>query len=312
MSTTRDDESEAGVGPSSRPTSGSPAGELQIVSSEDPPPSQINDALVLGLSIVAAVSGIVFGVAITLDAPMLLYGSALAIGLFALGYAVRRYFTDRFPLVEAVEPRLRFTDPDIEDDDAAPTSIPAIQPVPRRPFLQWALLGSAGAFLLGLLAPISTLGPRPRAGQIRQTAWREGTRVVNTEGRPIRPDDIAAGGVAYVWPEGAVGNEKSSVVLLSLGRPALEPTILDWVVEDRLVAYSKVCTHAGCPVALYRQQDEALFCPCHQSTFDTVRGAVPTFGPAARALPQLPLGVDRDGYLVALGDFEELVGPAYG
>jgi ubiquinol-cytochrome c reductase iron-sulfur subunit len=82
-------------------------------------------------------------------------------------------------------------------------------------------------------------------------------------------------------------------------------------VVENVVAYSKVCTHAGCPVALYREQDDALFCPCHQSTFDPSRGAVPTFGPAARALPQLPLGLDDQGYLVALDDFQAQVGPAF-
>jgi ubiquinol-cytochrome c reductase iron-sulfur subunit len=83
-------------------------------------------------------------------------------------------------------------------------------------------------------------------------------------------------------------------------------------VVDGLVAYAKVCTHAGCPVGLFRERDDALFCPCHQSTFDVRRGAEPTFGPAARALPQLPLAVDDEGYLVAAGDFTEQVGPAFG
>ncbi len=100
------------------------------------------------------------------------------------------------------------------------------------------------------------------------------------------------------------------MLLLRLSEPAVPPTRLEWIVADSLVAYSKVCTHAGCPVALYRQQDNALFCPCHQSTFNPAAGAVPTFGPAARALPQLPLGIDEQGYLVALGDFQEPVGPA--
>ncbi len=87
---------------------------------------------------------------------------------------------------------------------------------------------------------------------------------------------------------------------------------MEWVVDERVACYSRVCTHAGCPVNLYREQDEALFCPCHQSTFDVVRGCIPTFGPAARALPQLPLGVDDDGFLVALDDYQEQVGPTRG
>jgi ubiquinol-cytochrome c reductase iron-sulfur subunit len=312
MSTTRDNESEAAAGPLSGAPAHTPAGDMQIISREVPPESQINDSLVLGLSILAGICALTFGITLTLDLPMYVYGGALTLGLFALGYAVRRYFTDRFPDVEAVEPRLRFTDPDVEDDDAGPASLPAIQPVPRRPVLLWALLGALGAFAVSLLAPISTLGPRVDPAALRRTAWRPGTRVVDSDGRTFRPDDIPEGGVAYVWPEGAIGNERSSAVLISLGRPAEPPTNPDWVVEERLVVYSKLCTHAGCPVALYRERDEALFCPCHQSTFDVVRGAEPTFGPAARALPQLPLGVDDDGYLVALDDFQDQVGPAYG
>jgi ubiquinol-cytochrome c reductase iron-sulfur subunit len=77
------------------------------------------------------------------------------------------------------------------------------------------------------------------------------------------------------------------------------------------VGYSKICTHAGCPVGLYRSEAHQLLCPCHQSTFDVLRGAVPVFGPAARPLPQLPMEVDDDGYLVARGDFNEPVGPSF-
>ena len=77
------------------------------------------------------------------------------------------------------------------------------------------------------------------------------------------------------------------------------------------MAYSKVCTHAGCPVGLYRAREHQLLCPCHQSTFDVLRGAVPVFGPAARPLPQLPISVDAEGYLVALGDFPDPIGPGF-
>jgi ubiquinol-cytochrome c reductase iron-sulfur subunit len=84
------------------------------------------------------------------------------------------------------------------------------------------------------------------------------------------------------------------------------------VVDGELVAYSKICTHTGCPVGLLRTDDASLYCPCHQAQFDAARAAVPTFGPATRPLPQLPLGVDGRGYLIALGDFSQPVGPAAG
>jgi ubiquinol-cytochrome c reductase iron-sulfur subunit len=175
-----------------------------------------------------------------------------------------------------------------------------------------ALIGASGIFGLSLLAPVPSLGPAPGSALTR-TAWRRGTRLVTTAGEPIRAESVVAGGIATVWPEGAINNEISAVIVVRVGNSPFEaPTNPEWVVNDELVAYSKVCTHAGCPVGLFRESDNALFCPCHQSTFDAVRGARPTFGPTARALPQLPLGVDRDGFLIALGDFTQQVGPAYG
>ena len=88
------------------------------------------------------------------------------------------------------------------------------------------------------------------------------------------------------------------------------PERMDWTVEG-IVAYSKLCTHTGCPVGLYQSEEHLLLCPCHQSTFDVLDGARPVFGPAARSLPQLPLGIDGDGNLVATDDFPEPTGPGF-
>jgi len=296
-----------GVGPDAGQVG--PAAERIVLSAEAPPPSQVNDALVVGLSLAAAACAVVFALALTFGGPLGLYGGALALSLFCLAAAVRRYFVDRFPNVEALEPR--HTDADQGADDGTLVDLVDVKPVGRRPFLRRVLLAAAGVFGLSLAAPVASLGPSP-GDRLRTTAWRAGARLVTTDGERLRPDDVAVGGVSSVWPEGAVGDERSAVILLRLSAQPEPPTILEWVVGDHVLAYSKVCTHAGCPVALYRQRDEALFCPCHQSTFDAVHGAVPTFGPAARALPQLPLGVDDDGFLIALGDFVEPVGPAYG
>ena len=136
--------------------------------------------------------------------------------------------------------------------------------------------------------------------------------MVGEDGAPIRPADLSFGTVRTVFPDGAVGTPDAATLLLRI-RPSdlqLEGERATWAPEGA-IGYSKICTHAGCPVGLYRATDHALLCPCHQSTFDVLRGAVPVFGPAARPLPQLPMGVDADGYLVALGDFPEPVGPAF-
>jgi ubiquinol-cytochrome c reductase iron-sulfur subunit len=279
-------------------------GRLRVIAEAIPPASQANDTIVVGAAIAAAVGGLGFGIGLLAGAPLWVYGSLLAIGLLALGLAVRRYFVDRFPDVEAIEPRgLLAAGPAVPIADVAP--------IARRGFLGRVLGAAAAALGLGLLAPVVSLGPSP-SGQLRSTAWEAGRRLVRTDGRVVAPTDLAVGGVLTVWPEGSVDVESAAVVLLRLAGAPEEPTNGDWVVDGGVVAYSKVCTHAGCPVGLFRERDDALFCPCHQSTFDARRGCVPTFGPASRALPQLPLGVDDDGSLVALDDFQEQVGPAIG
>jgi ubiquinol-cytochrome c reductase iron-sulfur subunit len=78
-----------------------------------------------------------------------------------------------------------------------------------------------------------------------------------------------------------------------------------------IYAYSKICTHAGCPASLYESQTKVLLCPCHQSQFDIIDSCRPVFGPAARSLPQLPIAVDEDGYLVAKSDYREPIGPSF-
>jgi Rieske Fe-S protein len=168
----------------------------------------------------------------------------------------------------------------------------------------WALAGGAIA-LLGIV-PILALS---RKAETSGTAWTAGARLVTPAGRPLRVDDLDVGGVETVFPEGHVGAPAAATLLLRLP-PNATPGLArrDWVQSGN-IAYSKICTHAGCPVAIYREQSLELYCPCHQSVFDVVDGARPVAGPATRALPQLGLDVDRAGYLIARGDYVEPVGP---
>jgi ubiquinol-cytochrome c reductase iron-sulfur subunit len=121
---------------------------------------------------------------------------------------------------------------------------------------------------------------------------------------PIRPADLSRSSLTTAWPEGHEHDADASTLLLQVDRERFRPLPgrEDWVVGD-IVAYSKLCTHTGCPVGLYQTELDLLLCPCHQSTFDVLNGAEPVFGPAARPLPQLPLDVDEEGFLVATGDF---------
>jgi ubiquinol-cytochrome c reductase iron-sulfur subunit len=185
------------------------------------------------------------------------------------------------------------------------------QQISRRRFLV-RLLGAAGGLLAAaLVLPAFSLGPQPGSDLFR-TAWRRGLRVVDGSNKPVRPDALPLDGVLTVFPEGFVGRADSQTLLIRV-KPsdlALPAGRAAWAPEG-CVAYSKVCTHAGCPVGLYRARQHLLLCPCHQSTFDVLRGAPPIFGPAARPLPQLPMDVDADGYLVAMGDFPEPIGPGF-
>jgi ubiquinol-cytochrome c reductase iron-sulfur subunit len=182
----------------------------------------------------------------------------------------------------------------------------------RRKLLMGMLGAAVVAMGAALLLPVRSLGPRPGRG-LKETGFRGGARLVNQSGDLIRSDDIPVDGVVTVWPEGQAGAADSPTLLIRT-RASQEMQPLDgredWTPEN-LIAYSKLCTHTGCPVGLYQSQEGLLLCPCHQSTFDVLHGAEPVFGPAARPLPQLPLAIDEDGVVVATGDFSDPVGPGF-
>jgi ubiquinol-cytochrome c reductase iron-sulfur subunit len=183
--------------------------------------------------------------------------------------------------------------------------------ITRRGALVKMLAAAGGTLAAALAIPTLSLGPHPGESLYR-TKWTKGARVVDGEGNPVRPEGVPTDGVITVFPQGAVGSADSQTLLIRVDESQLQLSgrAREWA-PDGIVGYSKICTHAGCPVGLYRAQAHQLLCPCHQSTFDVLRGAVPVFGPAARPLPQLPLAVDDTGYLIALGDFPEPVGPSF-
>jgi ubiquinol-cytochrome c reductase iron-sulfur subunit len=181
----------------------------------------------------------------------------------------------------------------------------------RRPVLLTLLAGAAGSLGLAVLFPIRSLGPSP-GRSLFSTSWRTGVRLVTNEGRPVRAGDLLLDGVLTVFPEGNTADADAQAVLIHVDPAQLHTgNGRETWAPGGLVAYSKICTHAGCPVGLYRTSTHELFCPCHQSTFAVLEGARPVFGPAARPLPQLPIAVDADGFLVAQSDFHEPVGPGF-
>ena len=139
-----------------------------------------------------------------------------------------------------------------------------------------------------------------------------GSDLAPPDGTPAQVAELPIGGVFTVFPNGDTSDPNSATLLIRVEPELLEldPEAAEWA-PDGYVAYSKICTHAGCPVGLYRASQHTLICPCHQSEFDVLRGAQPISGPAARALPQLPIARRADGTFVALGDYPEPVGPAF-
>jgi ubiquinol-cytochrome c reductase iron-sulfur subunit len=184
-------------------------------------------------------------------------------------------------------------------------------PVTRRRFLVGLLVSALGALGLAALLPIRSLGPKP-GRSLFTTAWRRGSRLITEQGKLVRAGDLDLGGVVTVFPENAPGAADSQTLLIRVDPAEFRPLPgrTDWAPEG-YVAYSKICTHAGCPVGLYEQSSGRLFCPCHQSVFDALEGAEPMGGPATRPLPQLPLEIDAQGFLRARSDFPEPVGPAF-
>jgi ubiquinol-cytochrome c reductase iron-sulfur subunit len=179
------------------------------------------------------------------------------------------------------------------------------------------LLGSGlGVFGIVALFPlVRSLGPLPH-GTLRTTNWRRGSLLVDAGGRAIQSDTLDVGGIVTVFPAGfendAATQSVDQVVLIRAQTTNLvtEKGRGTWAPEG-YVAYSKVCTHAGCPVGLYERELHLLVCPCHQSMFNIDHGAVPQFGPAARPLPQLAIYIDGSGFLRAQGPFDQPIGPGY-
>ena len=201
----------------------------------------------------------------------------------------------------------------------------------RRPLIRNSLLGAVGALGLVAIVPLRDLGPLP-GDKLYHTVWKKGMRVVQDgDGANIKPEDMEIGQLVngepelfyadgakrleMEQPEGVELNTemaKAAVIIVRMQPDDIKPAKgrENWGV-DGILCYSKICTHVGCPISLWEQQTHHLLCPCHQSTFDLADNGRVIFGPAARALPQLPLAVDSEGYLIATSDFTEPVGPSF-
>lgn len=202
----------------------------------------------------------------------------------------------------------------------------------RRPLLKISLLApAAGLGLAAAAVPIGMLikdpHPKNNPDMLFETGFNpkyndgKPVRLVRDDYTPIRPEELSTGGQITVFPgipEGATNKWADSPTLLIHLRED-DAAVLHEKLSDinkgsafnSFVAYSKICTHAGCPASLYEQQTNRLLCPCHQSQFNILDNARPIFGPAARSLPMLPLALDEEGFFVATGDYKVAIGPAF-
>lgn len=198
--------------------------------------------------------------------------------------------------------------------------------ITRRKILGRTLVASLAVLVLPILALFADLGPKPtkklRAATIEHTIWTQGVRLVNDiTYLPIKAADIQIGQLVNAEPENIKELEgvefntekaKAAIIVVRMDPNSVKvpESRKDWAVGG-ILCYSKICTHVGCPISLWEQQTHHLLCPCHQSTFDLGDSGVVVFGPAARALPQLPITTDAEGYLIARSGFTVPVGPSY-
>jgi ubiquinol-cytochrome c reductase iron-sulfur subunit len=266
-----------------------------------------------------------------LGASNLMLGLTLAIAFLCIGIGLihwaRKLMTDQ----EIVE--LRHPAASSEEDRSTSVGL-VLQGVDdsgigRRPLVRNSLLGALGLVGLAPIIMLRDLGPLP-GDKLLHTIWKPGMRVVrDVVGTPIHVSDLEIGDLVNAEPaaifelddeghhvvEGVelqIAKSKGAVILLRMEPGEITPWKgrENWSVEG-IVCFSKICTHVGCPISLNERTKHHLLCPCHQSTFDLADNGKVIFGPAARHLPQLPIEVDDEGYLVAQSDFTEPVGPSF-
>lgn len=285
----------------------------------DLPASPRAELIVALLLLAGALGAAGFVVLYVVEPDTQLLGLSIGAGLLLLGVAIALAGKRVVPQEQHAEPYHDFGDEQATGEVAALVR-EGRDGVSRRGLLA-AAAGTAGAAVgAAALVPLASIGPSV-GDRVASTPWRAGRRVVDSAGRPLRPEEIPTGTLIPAFPEGAPRNTIGSPVNLL----RFEPEELELPAERRaaapggVIAYSRICTHAACAVSLYRSPlyppnspGDALVCPCHYSTFDPRRGGAVTFGPAGRPLPQLPLAVNGDGELVAAGDFLDAVGPSFG
>jgi quinol---cytochrome c reductase iron-sulfur subunit len=259
-------------------------------------------------------------------------GLTFGLGILCIGLGAIHWARKLMPGTEVVAERHEMRSAD-EDRAAAIAAFErglADSGFAQRPIIRRTLIGAMVLMPLPLVIMLRDLYTAPEgapspAEQLSVTIWNKDVRIVSDVAlRPLKPEDIPVGGLVAAIPENLeeveheTGNlnarAKAAIILVRMAPDEIvsqqAPAGQTWDYEG-VLAFSKICTHVGCPIALYEQRTHHLLCPCHQSTFDLADSGNVVFGPAARRMPQLPIAVDEEGYLVAQSDFQEPIGPSF-
>ena len=273
-------------------------------------PDRRDEAIVSACFLGAAGAGIGLAVTYALGGQTQVEGLLLGLALLGIASGLILWSHRLLPTKPVVSERGELSSaPDVEgemEEDLQRGGLSRRKAISRSLGLAVAALGA------GMALPVRSLGPSPGRALL-DTPWGAGRRrLITSDGRPVEARAVPSDGLVTAFPEGSPNSADGQVVLMRVDPALLRPRKgrEDWS-PDGLVAYSKVCTHAGCPVGLYQPADHTLLCPCHQSTFDVLDGAKPLIGPAAVELPQLPLEIDPEGFVVGRGEFSDPVGPGF-
>jgi ubiquinol-cytochrome c reductase iron-sulfur subunit len=266
--------------------------------------NSVRDRAIAASLLLAIVGSIGFMVAYAKDMSTQWQGFALT-AVFA-GFMLAALGWSRWiiPHEEVVDLRVTYPQPVEERTGMVDRWEHGAAEITRKKWLTRMLYAALGAFGIAALFPVGSLGPEPDDA-LFHTRWKRGIRLQRSDGSLIKTGDLNEDVAVTVFPEGSIGDSQSMTILVKLP---------DGLVKDApqgYIAYSKMCTHAGCPVALYRSIDHRLICPCHQSAFEVTDNARVVSGPADHALPRLPIEIGPDGYLRATGDFPSPVGPGF-
>lgn len=292
-------------------------------------------AVMFGLSALSTIAFVVAYVAIPtttfidlgpigiLQLSNLVLGTTFGLAILLIGIGAIQWAKKLMSDEEIVDERHPLGSPQ-EDRDAAAAAFAtglAESGFVERKLVRRTLIGALALFPVPLIVFLRDMGPLP-GDSLRHTIWAKGSRiVVDVTGQKIRPEDLNVGSLVSASPEDLAkvqeeegdqnARAKASIILVRMRPDQIKSQQGEGWDYQGILAFSKICTHVGCPIALYQQRQHALLCPCHQSTFDLSDSGKVIFGPAHRRMPQLPITVDSEGYLVAQSDFQEPVGPSF-